>query len=122
VSGKSCPCGYKPRSIEDLGKHLRCAHSINRKLALLIARQGCDCYWCRLPLWVFATRYSSHPLRPTIEHLIPKSAGGGGADEGNLRAAHAICNHLRGSMSEAEWREIIAVAMASLPEQGRLTA
>ena len=120
VSGTPCPCGYKPRSVQDLSRHWWRTHGLKAQLAGLVAAQNCLCFWCKLPFGL--SRHDSHPLRPTIEHLIPKAHGGGGGADGNLRAAHAICNNLRGSMSEAEWRAIIEVAVASLPEPERLRA
>ena len=50
------------------------------------------CLWCG--------RAFGRRLKPTREHLRPRSAGGGGG--ANLAAACAPCNNARGS--DMEWR------------------
>ncbi|HEX9817090.1 MAG TPA: HNH endonuclease [Candidatus Thermoplasmatota archaeon] len=35
------------------------------------------------------------PMRPSLDHIVPKSLGGTNARH-NLRLTHHVCNHLRG--------------------------
>jgi hypothetical protein len=59
-----------------------------RRIALLIGRDGHACWLCTRPL----SRHSARPgRRVSLEHLTPRSAGGGdGLD--NLVLCHAACN------------------------------
>ena len=41
-----------------------------------------------------------HPMSPTVDHVLPQSRGGG-HEVWNLRAAHFLCNSLRGNRSPA---------------------
>ena len=50
------------------------------------------CYWCGRPF--------GRKLRPTREHMLPHSIGGGRGQ--NLAAACAPCNHARGV--DVSWR------------------
>ena len=59
----------------------------------LLVQWGPSCCWCQRP-----TRLDvdpNHPLRSTIEHLLPKSRGGRD-DAANLRVACYQCNNKRG--------------------------
>jgi 5-methylcytosine-specific restriction endonuclease McrA len=46
--------------------------------------------------------------RATVDHVVPLS-GGGRTRYGNVVAACAACNHAKGSMGEAEFRDAIAM-------------
>ena len=59
----------------------------------VFARDGWRCQICmRL---IKRTAVMPHPLSPSIDHIIPQSQGGS-HDAVNLRAAHFLCNALRG--------------------------
>ena len=51
---------------------------------------------------------SGDPFSPTLDHVIPRSLGGGD-DESNLRLTHAICNSLRRDQSEVSYAAAFAV-------------
>ena len=56
------------------------------------------CFWCGRELEAFEA-----------DHLIPHSAGGPTTDD-NLVAACGRCNAQKGTMGEAEFRELLAEA------------
>jgi len=56
-------------------------------------RDGDSCWICHAP--VPAVRLRNDPDAATLDHVIERAAGGTG-DVGNLRLAHARCNHARG--------------------------
>lgn len=62
----------------------------------LFARDGWNCQICSEPM-----DYTADPQSdwyPTIDHILPRSKGGG--DElSNLRSAHMWCNAVRGDLS-----------------------
>jgi len=56
-------------------------------------RDGWSCGLCGLET---LKRYvAGDPLSPSLDHVVPRSLGGGNEDE-NLRAAHIKCNAIRG--------------------------
>lgn len=56
-----------------------------------------DNYTCWLCNEQTSERWTSgDPLAPTIDHVTPRSLGGGN-ERSNLRTAHLICNSLRGN-------------------------
>lgn len=63
-----------------------------------------DGWWC----WLCGGGIDPHapvdsPVRGTVDHLVPKSRGGGN-ELGNLRLAHKRCNVRRGShLPELAW-------------------
>lgn len=62
----------------------------------LFARDDWSCQICSEPV-----DYSADPLSdwyPTIDHIVPRSKGGGDELE-NLRCAHRWCNSVRGDLS-----------------------
>jgi 5-methylcytosine-specific restriction endonuclease McrA len=61
-----------------------------RKVALLRARDGNDCWLCGKPLG------GSPGGSITLDHVIPRSKGGSNTLD-NLRLAHRRCNHRRGN-------------------------
>lgn len=58
----------------------------------LAKRQRNRCYWCKEQM----SRKSGHPRQCTLDHIVPRSVGGGGAIE-NLVASCRTCNEARGS-------------------------
>lgn len=48
------------------------------------------CHRCGQP--VLRALPGTHPLGPTVDHLIPRSKGGPKYDRSNLRLAHRRCN------------------------------
>jgi hypothetical protein len=66
-------------------------------------RDAWRCHLCDRP--VPRRKFAGHPLDPTIDHLIPVSAGGTGAAE-NLALAHLGCNSRRGANGPAQLRLI----------------
>jgi 5-methylcytosine-specific restriction endonuclease McrA len=67
------------------------------RLALILARDGSECVWCRRPL-APGDRYLS------LEHLIPRLKGGPAWLENELAACRA-CNRARGHTAPAAWLE-----------------
>lgn len=65
-----------------------------RRVSLVAARHGWRCYWCGRKASPDVGK--SHPLRATVEHLVPLSKGGGSQAE-NLRVSCLRCNQARGS-------------------------
>lgn len=62
--------------------------SKQEKVATILRRDGNDCFICKKPF---------DGEKPTIEHWIPRSAGG--SDEmSNLRLTHKDCNILKGDI------------------------
>lgn len=39
---------------------------------------------------------SPHPMRPTVDEIIPRSKGGSPTDRANCRLAHWLCNRKKG--------------------------
>ena len=56
-------------------------------------RQGGKCAICGEQMNM--SKDENNDLRATADHIIPKSMGG--AVDGNIQAAHAICNRNRGN-------------------------
>jgi 5-methylcytosine-specific restriction endonuclease McrA len=70
-------------------------HHPRRVLASLRRRDGDNCSICGLPMDFTLPR--AHRRAPTIEHVIPRAAGGSSRLP-NLRLAHAYpCNHEKGA-------------------------
>lgn len=69
-------------------------------VAALLAAQDGRCHWCGAPLWITRPVWFDDPRewamfhRPTIDHVVPRAAGGG-HDRANLVIACAACNHRR---------------------------
>lgn len=67
----------------------------------LAERDGWACWLCGADIDPGAPTTS--PARATIDHLVPRSRGGG-SDPANLRLAHRRCNVQRGShLPELHW-------------------
>lgn len=67
-----------------------------KKRRKLLKRQRGLCAICGLPVG---------PADATLDHIVPRSVGGGGEIE-NLRVAHRRCNMARGSEIESVSVEI----------------
>jgi 5-methylcytosine-specific restriction endonuclease McrA len=73
------------------------ARELNRRerLAIVLARDGAECVWCRRPLDVGL-------VRATTEHVVPKIKGGPSWIENEVAACRR-CNGQRGHLTPAEW-------------------
>lgn len=67
-------------------------------------RDGYTCHLCGGACDPGAT--VPHLTAPTVDHIVPRSKGGG-HDADNLKTAHYICNVLRGDSDMSEW-EVVA--------------
>jgi 5-methylcytosine-specific restriction endonuclease McrA len=65
-----------------------------QQLLGIVCPPGSVCHLCGEPI-KFGLR-PCHPLGPSMDHLVPRSFGGGW-DLGNLRPAHHGCNSSRGN-------------------------
>lgn len=79
----------------------------DRRVVSLGAAQGWACRWCRRPCVAAPGRADT----ATIDHLVPRSAGGRDGQE-NLVMACRECNGRRGSMPAAEWEILLAAGAA----------
>ena len=65
-----------------------------RKRGAIYERDGWMCHICGDPV---SREYDPHdPFSPTLDHLIPRAAGGT-HDPSNLATCHAVCNSRRGT-------------------------
>jgi 5-methylcytosine-specific restriction endonuclease McrA len=72
-----------------------------RHLPDLVKRQRFRCYYCGVEM---RTRHAfKDPCRATVDHVIPRSRGGGN-DRSNLVAACADCNEQKANMTAEEFR------------------
>lgn len=69
------------------------------RLADIAQRDGCKCHLCGKK--VNMALPGTEPMGPTIDHLIPVSAGGTD-DPANVRLAHRACNIKRGARGEVQ--------------------
>jgi len=53
------------------------------------------CFWCGQKTLDLDKRDTKNPLNPTLDHVIPKAAGGK-KEEGNIVLACKSCNDVRG--------------------------
>lgn len=68
---------------------------IASKLRLEIyERDGWECYLCSLP--IDRESHWNDNFAPSLDHLVPRSAGGSHNAE-NLKTAHRVCNSLKGA-------------------------
>lgn len=74
-----------------------------RAYRLLRERDGDSCAICREPI-NFGLRKTNHPRAPSIDHFVPRSAGGSNRLP-NLRLTHRGCNTDRQS---AGWLPVAA--------------
>ncbi len=79
----------------------------------LVHRDRGLCQLCGLAVDVNAPRDT--PLKPTLDHIVPKSLGGQYTVE-NLRVTHRFCNHKRSnglSFTPLEYRAALLAALAN---------
>jgi 5-methylcytosine-specific restriction endonuclease McrA len=72
----------------------------------LVYKSGNLCWFCGGPFDISKrrSRYDTDPdLRPSVEHLLPRSRGGTDVPE-NLVVAHRSCNNEKGMLTLAEYR------------------
>ena len=69
-------------------------------LELLFQRQDGLCYYCRRLMRLTLKPVDSQATR---DHVVPRCQGGG-----KVVAACRECNHRKGSMSEAQYRALLA--------------
>jgi 5-methylcytosine-specific restriction endonuclease McrA len=62
--------------------------------AAIFQRDGWTCRLCGAP--VDRTLRSPHPLAPSLDHIVPLSAGGT-HEPANVQLAHVVCNVAKGS-------------------------
>lgn len=53
------------------------------------------CFWCGQKTLEIEKADQHHPLNPTLDHVIPRAAGGGKGEE-NIVLACKACNDVRG--------------------------
>lgn len=70
-----------------------------RMLDYLLSTRPHICVRCRLPIDV-RLRGTRHRMRPSVEHLRPRSLGGQDTED-NLALAHLSCNSARGNRTPA---------------------
>jgi 5-methylcytosine-specific restriction endonuclease McrA len=75
-------------------------HAMSSRLKKLAERDKWTCHLCGAP--VPRDGLGDQDVRPTRDHLIPRSLGGTNA-MGNLKLAHAHCNRRRGATSLATY-------------------
>ncbi|MFG2400759.1 HNH endonuclease [Streptomyces lydicus] len=61
--------------------------------AFVYERDGWTCWLCQRP--IRRDVQAPHPLSHSVDHVVPQSRGGR-HEASNLRAAHFLCNSLRG--------------------------
>lgn len=59
--------------------------------------QKAKCCICQCPMLPYLREHTSDPNRATVEHLIPRRDSGPNT-AGNVRLAHARCNHALGAL------------------------
>lgn len=92
-----------------MGKWLNSA-ARRQTMAKLITAQSGRCYYCEKIMRRDVR--ARHPDRATIEHRVPRAAGGSSRSI-NLVAACRDCNNRKGALSEADFRSTL-----SLPASG----
>jgi 5-methylcytosine-specific restriction endonuclease McrA len=103
---EQCWCGASFLSPAALSQHERAKHAtlLSGRLVAFAAARDYRCFWCPEPVLVSVG--TNHPLSPTRDHLIPKSARGSDRDE-NLVLAHRKCNGMRGTMTPSEFVSLL---------------
>ncbi len=66
----------------------------------LFIKQGGFCYYCLEPM---VMSVPNHPMRGTLDHVKPRSAGGANSQD-NLVLACLRCNRRKAAQREADFR------------------
>lgn len=66
-----------------------------RRLWAVVVRPGSVCWLCEEPIQWGLRR--SHPMGPSLDHVIPLDLGGDPVSRSNARPAHHGCNARRGA-------------------------
>jgi 5-methylcytosine-specific restriction endonuclease McrA len=74
---------------------------VNVSRAAVFARDGWRCQLCGRKVRRDVNPH--HPLAPSIDHIVPLSAGGR-HEPGNVQTAHMRCNIVRGAVGPAQLR------------------
>lgn len=98
----SIRCSRKPRKRADRARRKNVDHE-PYTLRQVAERDGWRCHLCgkRVP----PRRYTAKPEDPTVDHLVPLSAGGPDTLT-NVALAHNACNYTRSAGGEAQLRLI----------------
>lgn len=85
-----------------------------------IYKDNVACHICGLPIptWLVC---SDHPLFGTIDHIVPKAAGGGDTAE-NRAPAHACCNQAKGNRPELSQPDREEIRTAALTHLSRISS
>jgi 5-methylcytosine-specific restriction endonuclease McrA len=75
-----------------------------RLLHQLKFKQFGQCFYCQRR---FVMYVPGHPLTPTIDHMLPRSAGGA-TDAGNCVAACLTCNQAKGDLAVGDFVAVMA--------------
>lgn len=103
VCSEACRAG-KRATVRRRGKDRRralkrAAYVANVIRAQVYERDGWRCHLCGKPL--ARTKVVPHPKAPTIDHIVPL-ARGGTHEPLNVRAAHYLCNSVKGDRGGGE--------------------
>jgi len=90
---------YNRKHFEATGRWINGGWIKRKERLKLYERDDWVCQICFEP--VNKGEWSADPLDPTLDHILPRSKGGGHEPE-NLRTAHWICNGRRGDRVELE--------------------
>ena len=74
-----------------------------RLKAVTIARWGTDCYLCGEPITIMSGK---QPMSYSLDHVIPRSAGGSVTDPENLRSCHLACNVRKGNKPLSTYNDL----------------
>jgi 5-methylcytosine-specific restriction endonuclease McrA len=100
---------YADRTCSDACRKRKRTHQTRRQAIArkqrIAARDNYTCQLCGDPVPMSASK--KHPDSPTLDHKIPKSAGGPGTQE-NLQLAHRRCNTAKAALTGVEAQEAVA--------------
>lgn len=73
-----------------------CNGPVDKSLTMLWGQHGPRCTDPACPGCI------PHPMRPEVDHIVPRSKGGAVYDRSNCRLTHRTCNGLRGDGSRSQ--------------------
>ncbi len=94
IAARSARQVYCGRKCQDRARDLRRAGRHRGRRVEILERDGWWCWLCQGAINPLLR--VPHPLAGTVDHLEPRSTGGGDEDD-NLAAAHMSCNSRRGA-------------------------